>query len=144
MMKQDISKIKQWIKDTKDYTKNVKTGRPSPAIYRTFLYCLRSQYRNRLHMQVWNKDHQDTLKLFDPASTNRYVMDPLSGKMEFKSLDDQQAFIVHMIQHIIARRASAEDYLARGCQWPWLQDWAGLETNFDKIEEVGTEVAVVQ
>lgn len=144
MYKQDIKKIKSWILSTKLGSKNQPGGRPSPAVYRTFLYCVRSHYRGRLHMAVWNKDHKDILKLFDPTAGQQHIADPLSGKVEFKTLDDQRAFIIHMIHYIIATRTRAEEYLAKGCQWSWLTDWAGLETNFDKVVDDGTEVAITQ
>jgi hypothetical protein len=142
-MKQDIDKIKTWIKDTRLGLKKPNEGRVSPAVYRTFLYCVRSHYRGRLHMKIWNKDYPHELRLFDPVSMNgMYAADPLLGKMEINSLADQEKFIVHMIQYIRVQRERSEANLKAGHDWPWCREWAGLETNFDKLDD-GTTVAAI-
>lgn len=137
-MKQDVAKLRQWIKMVKD-------GRISPSCYRTFLYCVRSHYRGRIHMKVWNKKHPYKLKLFDssiPGVIAHAPMDPMLGSMELNSLEDQTKFIMHMVAYIKHERARADAQLKAGKDWYWVKEWAGLETNFD-LSDVGTTDAII-
>lgn len=119
-MKQDIDKIKAAIHAAKKFKPE---GVYDHSLYATYLYCVRSHYRGRLHMSIWNKHHPRAATY----EIGKWVGDPRSeGKLEFKTLEDQAKWIAY-VKAYIERRQSWDSPS---------NDWRKLELNFDKAEVV--------
>lgn len=119
-MKQDIDKIKAAIKAAKKFQPQ---GTYDHALYATYLYAVRSQYRSRLHMREWNKHHPRTMNL---DLTQTFLEGPRSaGKVEFTTLDQQAAWIAYVRAYILKRQ-----------EWNHSSnDWRLLCLDFDKAPE---------
>lgn len=85
----DIKNLRKAIQEVRHGNYDARFDR---ALYATYLYCIRSHMRGRLHMKTWNKEHPYFLNLgnLDPAYSHG---DPRLGKIEFNTLDEQEQFI---------------------------------------------------
>jgi hypothetical protein len=132
----DVQKLRTAIKESRFTT---------PPVYRTWLYCMRSQMRGHIHMTTWNKYHQHNLdvKIYEfgnyaggPPPTNTpyyWVRDAASGRYDFTSLEDQAKFIVYLRQYITGKVRSARDMQKRNPQFSsdYNNMWINLETDFE-------------
>ena len=73
------------------------------SLYATYLYCVAAQARGHLHMKVWNIDYQYK---YEPGKTEN----PRLGKLELKTLDDQQQFIECTVKFIRHRQDWMKKY----------------------------------
>lgn len=111
-MKQDEAKIKGVIKSLRDG--------PSfdidISLYATYVYCVRSHARGRLHMQVWNKNRPELSTKVEWLPG--WPINPRLMRYEFGTLDDQKKFIDHVREYIQTMRTMA--YPTHKPQWEQL------------------------
>lgn len=131
-MRQDVPKIRAALKAI---AKKQPAGRIDHAIYATYLCCLRSQERGRLHMKLWNKYHPKANPLDNIDHLVRISNPRGAGSVEFKTLDDQAKWISYLRAYI--------EYM-QNAPFYYRDDWRKLQLDFTLPEEAPAEISVAQ
>lgn len=92
-MRFDYDKFKAAVKDTIALQRREEAGvkEATLALYATYLYCVISQKRGKLHMKWWNKEYPIPM---DPVTSEISIWKwPYCFGVTFDTLDQQKAFI---------------------------------------------------